>query len=125
MIKILLGVLFCLIPLALFCISTSMREDVYAAEEEERRKNGYDDSNVLYASGHGYMINRMTNLQDILAIGHGIEKVFLNKGMMCAGCSVATKESLEAACLAHGLKVEDIIKELDAVLNSEWDDDKE
>lgn len=123
MIKILIGALCCMIPLILFCLSTSMRADVYAAEEEERRQNGYDDSNVLYASGHGHMITRMTNLQDILAIGHGIEKVFLNKGMMCAGCSIATKESLEAACMAHGLKVEDIIKELDGVLNTEWDDD--
>ncbi len=112
-----------MIPLILFCLSTSMRADVYAEEEEERRRNGYDDSNVLYASGHGHMITRMTNLQDILGIGHGIEKVFLNKGMMCAGCSIATKESLEAACMAHGLKVEDIIKELDGVLNTEWDDD--
>jgi len=37
---------------------------------------------------------------------------FIRKGMHCIGCPMAQMESLEDGCKAHGLKVNEIIKEL-------------
>ena len=40
------------------------------------------------------------------------QPLFLNIGMHCLGCAFATGESVEQACMAHGVEVEPFVKEV-------------
>ncbi|MFH1085875.1 MAG: DUF1858 domain-containing protein [Chloroflexota bacterium] len=57
-----------------------------------------------------------------MAIGEIVEKfpqtvrVFLNHGLMCIGCAAARFESLEQGATAHGIKVEALLKDLNAAV---------
>ncbi|MGI6376571.1 MAG: DUF1858 domain-containing protein [Anaerolineae bacterium] len=43
-------------------------------------------------------------------------RVFLNHGLMCVGCAAARFESLEQGALAHGIDVDALLKDLNAVV---------
>ena len=44
---------------------------------------------------------------------------FLNIGMHCLGCALATGESIEQACNAHGVDPDEFLEELNDFLASE------
>ncbi len=46
-------------------------------------------------------------------------RVFLSHGLFCIGCAVARFESLEQGALAHGIDVEALVKDLNAVIEGE------
>ncbi len=41
--------------------------------------------------------------------------VLLNAGMHCLGCPSAQGESLEEACMVHGIDVDELVEELNKV----------
>ncbi len=43
-------------------------------------------------------------------------RVFLNHGLMCVGCAVARFETLEQGAIAHGIDVDALVKDLNAVV---------
>lgn len=51
-------------------------------------------------------------------IGELIEKapekvdILLNAGMHCIGCPASQEETLEEACMVHGIDVEEVVEEL-------------
>jgi hybrid cluster-associated redox disulfide protein len=45
--------------------------------------------------------------------------VFLKHHMMCFGCAVAKVETLEEGCRGHGIDVEEMLKDLNAVSEEE------
>ena len=55
-------------------------------------------------------------------IGTVVEKfpqtveVFLRHGLMCFGCALARFENVEQGAVAHGIKVEALIKDLNAAV---------
>lgn len=55
-------------------------------------------------------------------IGEVVEKypqtaeVFLRHGLMCFGCAIAQFENVEQGAMAHGINVEALIKDLNAVV---------
>lgn len=53
---------------------------------------------------------------DVLRIDKGTAPIFLNHGMHCLGCPSSQAESIEEACLAHGIDTEKLIKELNDYL---------
>ena len=55
---------------------------------------------------------------EILDADRGTAEFFLNMGMHCLGCALATAESLEQACAAHGVAPDAFIIELKAYLLS-------
>lgn len=44
---------------------------------------------------------------------------FLNIGMHCLGCAFATGETIEQACMTHGVDPDDFLEELNSFLASE------
>ncbi|MEN6479459.1 MAG: DUF1858 domain-containing protein [Anaerolineales bacterium] len=42
--------------------------------------------------------------------------VFFNHGLMCVGCAAARFESLEQGAIAHGIDIDALIKDLNAVV---------
>ena len=46
-------------------------------------------------------------------------EVFLKHGLMCFGCAIARFESLEQGALAHGIDVDALLQDLNAVVPEE------
>jgi hybrid cluster-associated redox disulfide protein len=57
-----------------------------------------------------------------MPIGEVVEKypqtaeVFLSHGLMCFGCAIARFENVEQGAVAHGISVDDLIKDLNAAV---------
>ena len=61
-------------------------------------------------------VTKDTIIGDILDFDGETAKFFLEIGMHCLGCALATAESLEQACAAHGVDPDEFIVELKAYL---------
>ena len=62
------------------------------------------------------MITKDMTIQSILEHHEDIAPILMASGMHCLGCALATAESLEQACAAHGVDPDEFIVELKAYL---------
>jgi hybrid cluster-associated redox disulfide protein len=66
--------------------------------------------------------NRIMVITKDMPIGQVVQKypktveVFLRHGLMCFGCAIAQYENLEQGAVAHGIDVEALVKDLNAVV---------
>lgn len=63
-------------------------------------------------------ITRDTMLSEILEYAPESMPVFQNIGMHCLGCALASEETLEQACFAHGVDPDAFIEELSDYLEN-------
>lgn len=54
----------------------------------------------------------------ILQINEGVVPILMQSGMHCLGCPSSQMESLEDACLVHGIDADALINELNAFLET-------
>jgi len=52
----------------------------------------------------------------ILQINQGLIPILLDCGMHCLGCPSSQMESLEDACMVHGINVDDLVDKLNEYL---------
>jgi hybrid cluster-associated redox disulfide protein len=79
---------------------------------------GYNHfSNILRRHTNMTVTKEMT-IGQIIMIDQGIIAILLNYGMHCIGCPSAQGESLEEACMVHGLDVDPLVEEINAYLSS-------
>ncbi len=57
-------------------------------------------------------ITARTLVGDVLSYDPGIADVLMQSGMHCIACPSARHESLEMACLVHGLDVNSVVADL-------------
>lgn len=55
-------------------------------------------------------------IADIIAVDQNLIPVLLESGMHCIGCPSAQGESLEEACMVHGIQVDGVVDALNAAL---------
>ena len=55
-------------------------------------------------------------IADIIAIDTNLIPDLLNSGMHCIGCPSAQGESLEEACMVHGIPVDEVVDALNEAL---------
>jgi hybrid cluster-associated redox disulfide protein len=66
--------------------------------------------------------NKIMVITREMPIGQVVQKypktveVFLRHGLMCFGCAIAQYENVEQGAVAHGIDVETLIKDLNAVV---------
>ena len=60
-------------------------------------------------------ITAETIIADILKIAPDAVPLFQSHGMRCLGCAMARSETLGQACAGHGIDVDEILAELDAL----------
>lgn len=53
---------------------------------------------------------------DILKINMGVVPILLNEGMHCIGCPASHGESLEEACMVHGIDADALTVKLNEFL---------
>ncbi|MDD4527105.1 MAG: DUF1858 domain-containing protein [Candidatus Margulisbacteria bacterium] len=59
-------------------------------------------------------ISKKSNIMDIINEYPEAMEILRNHGVHCVGCMMAHSESLEEGLAAHGLDVNEIIKEIEA-----------
>ncbi len=57
-------------------------------------------------------------IHDIIGIDSNLIPVLLDAGMHCIGCPSAQGESLEEACMVHGIDVDELVVALNAKLEA-------
>ena len=57
-------------------------------------------------------ITQETTMGELLSIDRGVAVVLMNAGMHCIGCPSSIGESLEEACMVHGIEVDELLKNI-------------
>ena len=57
-------------------------------------------------------ITKDTLIGDILTLDSTTAPYFLEMGMHCLGCPASRGETLEQACMVHGVSVDELLKKL-------------
>ena len=57
-------------------------------------------------------ITKDMTISQVLSMDTGCAPVFFEVGMHCIGCPSAAGETLEEACLVHGIAVDDLLDKL-------------
>ncbi len=64
------------------------------------------------------MINKETKIGEILDKDREVAPFFLNMGMHCLGCPSARNETIEQACMVHGVDADELVDEINTFLAS-------
>lgn len=62
------------------------------------------------------VVSKTTKIGEILDFDRGVAPFFLNMGMHCLGCPSARSESIEQACMVHGVDAEKLVSAINAYL---------
>ena len=57
-------------------------------------------------------ITKEMTMGELLRIDRGVAVVLMNAGMHCIGCPSSIGESLEEACMVHGIEVDELLKNI-------------
>ncbi len=57
-------------------------------------------------------IEKTMKINEILDIAPEKADLLLEAGMHCLGCMAAAEETLEEACMVHGIDVDELVEEL-------------
>ena len=57
-------------------------------------------------------IAKEMTMGELLSIDRGVAVVLMNAGMHCIGCPSSIGESLEEACMVHGIEVDELLKNI-------------
>ena len=61
-------------------------------------------------------ITKETRIGDMLMEDMGIAAILMGAGMHCVGCPASQAESLEEACMVHGMDVDSLLAEINKYL---------
>lgn len=77
--------------------------------------NKYDKIwKIIKQGGIIMKIEKTTKIGELLETAPEKAEILLNAGMHCLGCPASQEETIEEACMVHGIDVEEIIKQLNA-----------
>lgn len=63
-------------------------------------------------------VTKDTLIGDLLSIAPESAEILLAIGMHCLGCPASRAESLEEACMVHGVDVDEVLKKINATLGA-------
>ena len=63
-------------------------------------------------------ITKATTMGEMLQYDMGIACVLMEAGMHCVGCPSSIGESLEEACMVHGLNADEVMANIQEYLNA-------
>lgn len=63
-------------------------------------------------------ITKDTIIGDILDIAPQAAPLFMSIGMHCLGCPSSRGETVEQACMVHGVDVNDLLEKINALLST-------
>ena len=63
-------------------------------------------------------ITKQTKMGEMIEYDRGIAVVLMESGMHCVGCPASIGESLEEACMVHGLDADEVLAKVNEYLAS-------
>ena len=63
-------------------------------------------------------ITKQTTMGEMLNYDRGIAMVLMQAGMHCIGCPSSIHESLEEACMVHGINSDEVLANIQKYLDS-------
>ena len=69
-------------------------------------------------------ITKATTMGEMLQYDMGIAYVLMEAGMHCVGCPSSIGESLEEACMVHGLNADEVMANMQEYLNAKKESEK-
>lgn len=63
-------------------------------------------------------VTKSMSIGEVLRMDGETARIFMEFGMHCLGCPHATAESLEMACGAHGVNVDELVLKLNGYFQS-------
>lgn len=57
-------------------------------------------------------INKQTQIGEILSINPNVKNVLLGFGLHCLGCPMSQMETLEEACMVHGVDSDLVVEKI-------------
>ena len=70
----------------------------------------------LTNGGKNMAITKDMIIADVLSEHEELVPVFMNSGLHCLGCAMAHGESIEGACMVHGLDCDALVNALNEAL---------
>lgn len=61
-------------------------------------------------------IDKEMIIGDVLKVDQGLVPILMQSGMHCLGCPSSQMESLEDACMVHGIDVDQLVGKLNGYL---------
>lgn len=61
-------------------------------------------------------VTKDTLIGEALAMNMGIAEILMNAGMHCVGCPASQGESIEEACMVHGMDADALLKDINDFL---------
>ena len=61
-------------------------------------------------------ITKQTKMGEMIEYDRGIAVVLMESGMHCVGCPASIGESLEEACMVHGLDADEVLAKINEYL---------
>lgn len=62
-------------------------------------------------------INKTTQIIELLTINPNVKDILLGFGLHCLGCPMSQMESLEEACMVHGIDADIVVDKVNEFLN--------
>ena len=75
-------------------------------------KQKLKEKTIQIYKGGNIMIEKTTKIGELLDTNPEKAELLLSVGMHCLGCPASREETLEEACMVHGIDVEELLKEL-------------
>lgn len=63
-------------------------------------------------------VSKDMTIHEAIMLDQGIIPILLDSGMHCIGCPSAQGESLEEACMVHGIDVDALVKSINDFLSA-------
>ena len=63
-------------------------------------------------------VTKDMTIGEVIRVDQNIIAILMNFGMHCIGCPSAQAESLEEACMVHGLEVEVLVNQINEYLST-------
>jgi len=63
-------------------------------------------------------VTKDMTIGQILQINEGVVPILMQSGMHCLGCPSSQMESLDEACMVHGIDADDLVAQLNTFLAS-------
>ena len=64
-------------------------------------------------------VNKHTLVGEAVMMGQGVVQILMANGMGCLGCPSARFESLEDACMVHGMDADKLVSDINKFLEAE------
>ena len=60
------------------------------------------------------VVTKDTIIGDIVNEDAGVAPILMNAGLHCLGCALASGETVEEACMVHGLECDSLVESINA-----------